>query len=238
MLSNNQKKFLNSLKQKKYRNLHSMFIVEGEKLIKELVNSDFEIVNIFGAEDLLSYTDLVKINERELSTISQLKTPNKYLAVVKQKQSLCNDFKGLTLLLDGVKDPGNLGTIIRIADWFGISNIVCSCDCVDIYNFKVIQSTMGSIFRVNVFYKDLKEFIETNKDKKVYGAVLGGENVYEITIQKEDSFLVMGNESNGISKEIIKLLDNKISIPQFGSAESLNVAIATSILCSEYRRGF
>jgi TrmH family RNA methyltransferase len=236
MLSINQKKYLNSLKQKKYRNQHSSFIVEGEKMVNELVASDFEIEVIYGVEDLLSYPSIVSITEKELASISLLKTPNKYFAVAKQKNFYSTNFEGLTLVLDNIQDPGNLGTIIRIADWFGISTIVCSPTCVDLYNPKVVQATMGSLFRLNVIYTDLIPFLEDNKDKAIYGALLGGENVYEANIQKDNSILIMGNESKGVSKTLKPFINHKISIPQFGKAESLNVAVATAILCSEYRR--
>jgi TrmH family RNA methyltransferase len=237
MLSINQKKYLNSLKQKKYRNQHSSFIVEGEKMVNELVASDFEIEAIYGVEDLLSYPSIVAISEKDLASISLLKTPNKYFAVAKQKNFSITNYEGLTLVLDNIQDPGNLGTIIRIADWFGISTIVCSPTCVDLYNPKVVQATMGSLFRLNVIYTDLIAFLGGNKDKAIYGALLGGENVYETNIQKNNSILIMGNESKGISETLKPFINHKITIPQFGKAESLNVAVATAILCSEYRRG-
>lgn len=237
MLSANQKKYLNSLKQKKYRNQYSSFIVEGEKMVNELVASDYEVEAIYGVEDLLSYPSIVEVTEKELASISLLKTPNKYFAVAKQKSFAKAILEGLTLVLDNIQDPGNLGTIIRIADWFGVSTIVCSPTCVELYNPKVVQATMGSLFRVNIVYTDLIPFIEDNKDKAIYGALLGGENVYETNIQKEDSILIMGNESKGISETLKPYINYKITIPQFGKAESLNVAVATAILCSEYRRG-
>lgn len=237
MLSINQKKYLNSLKQKKYRNQYSSFIVEGEKMVNELVASDFEIESIYGIEDLISYPSIIEISEKELASLSLLKTPNKYLAVAKQKKVHNIVPNGLTIVLDNIQDPGNLGTIIRIADWFGISSIVCSPTCVDLYNPKVVQATMGSLFRVDVVYSDLKLFLTENKDSNIYGALLGGGNVYQTTIQKDDAILIMGNESKGISAELIPFINHKIAIPQFGGAESLNVAIATAILCSEYRRG-
>ena len=205
-------------------------------MVNELVASDFEIEVIYGVEDLLSYPSIVSITEKELASISLLKTPNKYFAVAKQKNFYSTNFEGLTLVLDNIQDPGNLGSIIRIADWFGISTIVCSPTCVDLYNPKVVQATMGSLFRLNVIYTDLIPFLEDNKDKAIYGALLGGENVYEANIQKDNSILIMGNESKGVSKTLKPFINHKISIPQFGKAESLNVAVATAILCSEYRR--
>lgn len=236
MLSNNQKKYLNSLKQKKYRNQYSSFIVEGEKMVNELVASDFEIEAVYGVEDLISYPSIIEISEKELASLSLLKTPNKYFAVAKQKKVIDIVSDGLTIVLDNIQDPGNLGTIIRIADWFGISTIVCSPTCVDLYNPKVVQATMGSLFRIDVVYSDLTSFLAKNKERAIYGALLGGENVYETTIQKDNAILIMGNESKGISAELIPFINHKITIPQFGKAESLNVAVATAILCSEYRR--
>jgi TrmH family RNA methyltransferase len=237
MLSINQKKYLNSLKQKKYRNQHTSFIVEGEKMVNELIASNYEVEVIYGTEQLSLYPELIEVNEKELNSITTLKTPNKFFAVAKQKQNNTYQLDGnLILALDNIQDPGNLGTIIRIADWFGISTIICSPTCVDVYNPKVVQATMGSIFRVNVCYTALKDFFTQNKSLNVYGALLGGDNIYKTTIKKENSVLLMGNESKGISDDLLEFVYHKITIPQFGVAESLNVAVATAILCSEYRR--
>jgi len=237
MLSINQKKYLNSLKQKKYRNQHSTFVVEGEKMVKELLNSDHIIDAVYGVEKLDSYPGLIEINEKELSSISSLKTPNKFLAVAQHKEKSSYVLsKGLTLALDNIQDPGNLGTIIRIADWFGISSIICSTSCVDVYNPKVVQATMGSLFRVDISYTNLSDLFEKHSGLNVYGAVLDGENVYQAPIKTENSILLMGNESKGVSEELSGYINHKVAIPQFGKAESLNVAVATAILCSEYRR--
>tara|TARA_R110001592_G_scaffold119491_5_gene322659 strand:- start:9912 stop:10631 length:720 start_codon:yes stop_codon:yes gene_type:complete len=238
MLSINQKKYLNSLKQKKYRNQHSTFIVEGEKMVNELIASNYEVEVVYGTEGLSLYSELIEVNEKELNSITTLKTPNKFFAIAKQKQNDSYQLDGkLVLALDNIQDPGNLGTIIRIADWFGISTIICSPTCVDVYNPKVVQATMGSIFRINVCYTELKDFFTQNKNLNVYGALLGGDNIYNTTIKKENSVLLMGNESKGISTDLLDFINHKITIPQFGQAESLNVAIATAILCSEYQRG-
>ena len=138
--------------------------------------------------------------------------------------------------MDQIKDPGNFGTIIRIADWFGIENIICSEDSVDAYNSKVVQATMGSLYRVNIVYTDLIEFIESLENNyPIYGAVLGGENLYHQKLTK-NGLIVLGNESKGISSEVLKLISKKIEIPKFGNAESLNVGIAAAVICSEFRR--
>jgi len=236
MLSNSQKKYINSLKQKKYRTQHSSFIVEGDKMVRELLNSDYEIEQVFGTE-IIDADNFTEVSEKELGSISALKTPNKFLAVAKQKENLQPLLKDqFFIVLDNVQDPGNLGTIIRTADWFGIKNIVCSLNSVDMYNPKVIQATMGSLFRVNVAYVDLQDLFNQNNGLTVYGAVLEGNNVYKTKIEQNNSVLLMGNESKGISDDLKPFITHKISIPQFGKAESLNVATATAILCSEYRR--
>lgn len=235
MLSNSQKKYVNSLKQKKFRNQFSSFIVEGEKMVCELIDSDYEIEQVFGTEPMEA-SNFLEITEKELAAISSLKTPNKFLAIAKQKKKAFISFDQLSVALDNVQDPGNLGTIIRIADWFGIKNVICSMNSVDVYNPKVVQATMGSLFRVNVVYENLENLFNQHKDLKVYGAVLDGESVYKSGIEKSKSVLLMGNESNGISENLQSFITNKISIPGHGKAESLNVATATAILCSEYRR--
>jgi TrmH family RNA methyltransferase len=240
MLSINQKKYVNSLKQKKFRTQHNSFVVEGVKLIDELLYSGYKIEAIYATTTWIEKNptiDCIEISEKELNSISSLKTPNQIIAVVKQQENQLADVNSdLTIALDKIQDPGNLGTIIRTADWFGVKNIVCSEDTVDIYNPKVIQATMGSFFRVNIIYTNLSEFFSNNKDLTVYGALLEGDNVYKTELKSKGAVLLMGNESKGISKEIIPFVTDKISIPKFGKAESLNVATATAIICSECRR--
>jgi TrmH family RNA methyltransferase len=240
MLSANQKKFVNSLKQKKFRIQHDSFIVEGAKMLNELLQSDYIIEAIFATQNWIdknSREEAIIISEKELKQISSLKTPNEVLAVVKQKENRSIDFSSqLTIALDQIQDPGNLGAIIRTADWFGISNIICSKDCVDLYNSKVIQATMGSFFRVNVIYKDLAPFIKDNQNLTIYGALLEGEIITKKKINLNGSILLMGNESNGISNDLIPLINERIAIPKFGGAESLNVAVATAIICYESKR--
>ena len=241
MISAREKKFVNALKQKKYRGEHQYFVVEGSKMLGELLQEDFKIRQVFAIGSWIEKhpeIDAVEISEKELKSISSLKTPNEVLAVVQQKENRLIDVSNtLSIALDEIQDPGNLGSIIRTADWFGIKNIVCSSNSVDVYNPKVIQATMGSFFRVNIVYQELTEFFTNNADLKVYGALLDGENIYQKEIDTKGLVLLMGNESKGISNELMPFITDKISIPKFGKAESLNVATATAILCSDCLRG-
>ncbi|MBL4593293.1 MAG: RNA methyltransferase [Flavobacteriales bacterium] len=240
MLSISQKKYVNSLKQKKFRTQCNCFVVEGIKMIEELLQSDYEIESIFATSSWIennNSVDCIEISEKELNSISSLKTPNEVIAVAKQMDSQLIDVSSeLTIALDKIQDPGNFGTIIRTADWFGIKNIVCSEDSVDAYNSKVIQATMGSFFRVNIVYTNLNEFFSKNSDLTVYGALLDGENVYKKQLKHKGTVLLMGNESKGISEDLISYITDRVSIPKFGNAESLNIATATAILCSECKR--
>ncbi|MBZ9632022.1 RNA methyltransferase [Salegentibacter sp. LM13S] len=239
MVSKSQIKLITSLAQKKYRYKHRLFVAEGFKTISELINSDFTLNKLFSLEADFGQKpgEIQKIDERELKKISFLKTPQTALALFEIPEEKIIQEKDLTLALDGVRDPGNLGTIIRLCDWFGITNLVCSQDSVDCYNPKVVQATMGSLARVNIFYCDLNTFLE-NSESPVYGAFMDGENIYRSNTE-EKAILVMGNEANGISAEIEELIQKKISIPRFGElkeTESLNVATATAILLSEFKR--
>ena len=238
MLSKNQIKLITRLKQKKYRLQHGFFIVEGIKTIKELLKSNLALYALYTTETFnIDAKDEILISETELKRISFLTTPNKALAVFKIPASKSINTSGLIVALDDVRDPGNLGTIIRLCDWFGITDLICSKETVDCFNPKVIQATMGSITRVNINYVDLVDFLnETNLP--VFGAFMEGENVYKKQLPKE-GVLVMGNEAKGVSKAIEAIIDEKISIPRFGdlqATESLNVATATAILLSEFRR--
>lgn len=238
-LSKNQLKLITSLRQKKYRQKHQIFIAEGIKVVDEYLNSDFKVVQLFSTtpENYKAHSDVVAISEAELSKISSLKTPNKVLALVAMPESAELVQEGLIVALDGINDPGNLGTIIRLCDWFGVDQLVCSKDTVDIYNSKVVQASMGSLIRTSVVYTDLKSYLESS-NLPAYATLMDGKNVYETSLLK-DAILVMGNEANGISSEVLELLDYKISIPRFGklqATESLNVATATAILLSEFRR--
>lgn len=254
MISKNQIKFLNELKQKKSREEHNLFVAEGHKIISELLGSAIVVKQIYAipaAFDKLkihSNVECIEIKQAELERISSLVTPNEMLAVCEIPRYTLNISalsEKLTLLLDTIKDPGNLGTIIRIADWFGIETIICSPQSADAFNPKVIQATMGSITRVKIHYTDLSEFVARNqKETKLplYGALLEGENLYKQNLPSA-AFILIGNESRGISAELIPSISNKITIPSFshfkttpGETESLNAAIATSIICSEFRR--
>ena len=239
MVVKSELKLIKSLQQKKYRNAHGLFVMEGKKAIEEVVQSGFEVYSLFSnrPEDLtFPGVQTQKITSTELKHISSLKNPNGYLGVFhiptpKQVKPL-----GWILALDGVQDPGNLGTIIRLCDWFGIDNLVCSLDTVDCFNPKVLQATMGSITRVNIVYENLSSFL-SELALPIFGAFMDGANVTR-GILPTAGVLVMGNEGKGISDEIERLCTDKVSIQQFGekSTESLNVAMATSILLHEIRR--
>jgi RNA methyltransferase, TrmH family len=238
MLSKSQIKLITSLKQKKYRQQNGLFVVEGDKTIKELLQSSWQLYALYTTETFNIDAKVENlITETELKRISFLTTPNKALAVFKIPTEKPIKKEGLIVALDDVRDPGNLGTIIRLCDWFGIKSLVCSNATTDCFNPKVIQATMGSITRVNINYVDLINFLNETK-MPIYGAFMEGENVYQTNL-KDEGVLVMGNEANGISKSIEAIITNKISIPRFGdlqAAESLNVATATSILLSEFKR--
>ena len=236
MITKNQIKFIKSLSLKKNRQKEQLFIAEGEKIVAELLNSNFEFHEIFATNEwILKNTDVraIKVNNSELDRISNLKSANNVLAIVKIKQDNLSVTDGLTLVLDDINDPGNLGTIIRMCDWFGVKQLVCSKSTVDCFNPKVVQSAMGSLFRVPIIYTDLEEYV-TKVDTPIYGAFMDGENVRNVKVP-ESVHLIMGNEANGISEEIDNLITDKVAIKNIGnSAESLNVAVATSILLHEF----
>ena len=241
-ISKNQLKLITSLSQKKYRQKHDLFIAEGVKVLNELLNSTFEIETLFCTDDFeatISEEKVVRISETELKKVSTLKSPNKALGIFKIPKEKAVQNSGLTIALDAINDPGNLGTIIRLCDWFGVTQLVCSKDTVDCYNQKVVQASMGSLTRVSIHYTDLENYI-TKSNLDTFIADMDGENVYKTKLPKE-GILIMGNEANGVSKEIKSLLQYKISIPRFGETqetESLNVATATAILLSEFKRGY
>ena len=242
MISKSDIKYIQSLAHKKFRDEERLFIVEGVKMVEELISSASDNIDrVFATknwvERQLPNTVVNKltvvIEEHELAKISQHKTPNEVLALVKfpKFQNEYNTDNKLTLVLDQIQDPGNLGTIIRTCDWFGINQIVCSLDTVDNYNPKVIQSAMGSILHVEVIYRSLPTFLSTVQDIPIYAAVLNGKSIHDIAIAKP-SLLLIGNESNGISKEVLSFATEKITIPKLGQAESLNAAIASGIIIS------
>ena len=242
MISKSDIKYIQSLAHKKFRDEERLFIVEGVKMVEELISSASDNIDrVFATknwvERQLPNTVVNKltvvIEEHELAKISQHKTPNEVLALVKfpKFENEYNTDNKLTLVLDQIQDPGNLGTIIRTCDWFGINQIVCSLDTVDNYNPKVIQSAMGSILHVEVIYRSLPTFLSTVQDIPIYAAVLNGKSIHDIAIAKP-SLLLIGNESNGISKEVLAFATEKITIPKLGQAESLNAAIASGIIIS------
>jgi TrmH family RNA methyltransferase len=238
-LSKNQFKLITSLKQKKYRLKHHLFIAEGTKVVDEFLHSNFELDQLF-CVDNSPYSNIENcylVSDAILKKISTLKTPNNVVAIFKipKVQKLKND--GLILVLDGVNDPGNLGTIIRLCDWFGVDQLICSENTVDCYNTKVVQATMGSLTRVSIVYTAIENYLK-NTQLPIFATLMDGENVYKSNLPKS-GVLVMGNEANGISEQILNLTNNAISIPRFGNlqqTESLNVATATAILLSEFKR--
>jgi TrmH family RNA methyltransferase len=239
-LSKNQLKLLTSLRKKKYRVATNLFIAEGVKVVHEFLNSKFELEQLFcvDATDYYNYAKSTIVSEIDLKKISSLTTPNNVVAVFKIPSLNFIEKEGLVLVLDGINDPGNLGTIIRLCDWFGIDQLICSQETVDCYNAKVVQASMGSLTRVAVFYTDLQVYLKSTKKAK-YATLIDGENVYKSKLPKE-AVLVMGNEANGISQPVLNLLEKAISIPRYGNlqqTESLNVATATAILLSEFKRG-
>lgn len=242
MLSKNQIKLITSLQQKKYRKQHQLFFAEGVKVIEELLRSKYELQTLYVTEPLdfkVSTDKIYTISPAELKKISALTTPNNCLAVFKTPTEHFSLKEGLIVALDDVRDPGNLGTIIRLCDWFGVEQLVCSPETVDIYNPKVVQATMGSIGRVAVLYTDLVSFLKTTA-LPVFGTFMDGENIYKKDLPS-NAILIMGNEANGISDEVAQCMTSKLTIPRFGQlqeTESLNVATATAIILSEFKRNF
>jgi len=252
MLSKNKIKHINSLKTKKHRDLEQCFIAEGNKLVNEILISELEVVTLIAEQKWLTENHKVKSNIEiieattdELSKITALVSPQQVLAVVKiPKRAFDLDqiSQNLSLILDNIQDPGNMGTIIRLCDWFGIKNIFCSQGCVDWFNPKVVQATMGAICRIQLHEIDVPQFLQNTLQKyslPIYGTFLEGENIYTSNLLNK-GFIVMGNEGHGISKEVEVLVTNKLLIPSFSSdqptSESLNVSIATAIICSEFKR--
>lgn len=236
MISKKDKNFIENLKKKKYREQYNMFIVEGKKAIGEFLKSSFSVESIYATQNIWSDVDPKKIkivSKEELNTISSLKNPDEGVGIFHMKNN--NDIipSRITIALDNVRDPGNLGTIIRLCDWYDIKQIVCSQGCVECYNPKVVQSTMGSLSRVNITYTNLGEYLKSNPCQKL-ACTLNGKNIYEEKIEG-NAIVVMGNEANGISEDIVELCDQKITIPQMGeqTAQSLNVSIATAIVVSK-----
>ena len=249
MISKNKIKYIRSLELKKNRNKEGKFVAEGFKVVDDLLAlqpADLIVATQewLHGKHLAAQTEVIEVTEEELKKVSFLQHPQQVLAVFGQETS--GDYSintnELSLALDGVQDPGNLGTIIRIADWFGITHIYCSQDTADVYNPKVVQATMGSIARVKVEYGNLLALVESlPADVPVYGTLLNGDNIYQQQLENR-GLIVMGNEGKGISPALAKKVNRRLLIPNFpegrATADSLNVAIATAITCSEFRRNF
>jgi TrmH family RNA methyltransferase len=238
-ISKNQQKLINSLKYKKYRYKHGLFAVEGIKVIKEFLKSSYTLHSLYSVSDIftIKHKNVQIISPDDLKSISFLTTPQAALAVFEIKINKPLKVKNLTLALDGVRDPGNLGTIIRLCDWFGVTKLICSKDCVDCYNPKCVQASMGSLTRVKVYYEDLTDILKASKIP-VIGADMHGDSVYTTELPK-DAILVLGSESHGLSGTIKSCLTTSISVSQFGKnqqTESLNVAMAGAVLLSEFKR--
>ena len=238
MLTKSQIKLITSLKQKKFRTQHQLFVVEGIKVVEEFLNSDYELDAIFSIDDRFSQYNqkLTKVDSKELAKISGFSTPNKVLATFKISTPIAVDWSGLVVALDDINDPGNLGTIIRLCDWFGIENLVCSEATVDCYNPKVVQASMGSHTRVNITYVDLKNTLSAASN--CMGTFMDGDSIYEQHLPNT-GVIVLGNEANGISEDVEALVKTRLSIPRFGTVkqtESLNVANAAAIILSEFKR--
>lgn len=242
MLSKIEIKYIQSLAHKKSRDSEVAFLVEGKKMIQEVLTEfPHQIIRLYGTADFYEeanlQTDAVKyllINETELKRISQLQTPNAALAIIKKMPVGKIDNNQWLLALDAIRDPGNLGTIIRIADWFGIQQILCSTDCADVYNPKTVQASMGSIMRVHIMEGVLKELLP-QCPRPVYAATLSGTAIQKISFNQTGTLLI-GNEARGVANDLLKFVNTEVAIPSFGNAESLNAAVATGILLWEIKR--
>lgn len=246
MLSKAKIKLIQSLGLKKQRSELKLFVVEGKKQVAELLTTDFITECLVGTRDWLDThaslikkeTEVIVVTDEELRKVSLQQAPQQVLAIVRvpgalfDKSSIQHTF---TIMLDGIQDPGNLGTIVRIADWYGIKNIVCSNDCVDLYNPKTIQATMGSFLRVNVWYDNLQEVLQETR-LPVYGALMEGISLHKTGLD-QTGILLIGNEGKGISPGLLPFISHPITIPRLGGAESLNAGIATAIICDAWARG-
>jgi len=249
MLSKNQIKYFKSLQIKKFRQIHQSFTVEGAKSVSELLHSDFAIELIAATDEFLeTHRDLLETRDipvysaraEELAQLGAYQSNNACVAIAKTKENrhFVAEEGEFVLVLDDIRDPGNLGTIVRIADWYGFPKIVCSATSTDFYNPKVIAASMGSFTRVHMYYTDLTEYFEKIGDAPIIGAFLNGTNIYEFDFPKTGGYLVMGNEANGISQEVSALVTDRVWIPRFGGAESLNAGIATAVICDNIRRNW
>jgi len=238
LISKSEIKLITSLRLKKYRNQYKLFVAEGEKIIRDLLDSGLQLHQLYTTEEEMpNDLDAKQIDPKALHKITSLKTSNGWLAVFHFPKVQALTPKGLIVALDSLRDPGNLGTIIRLCDWFGVDHLVCSGDTVDCFNPKVIQATMGSIGRVGVHYMDLEKFLKES-NLPVYAALLEGEQVYSSNLS-ENAIILMGSEAHGLSKTLLDHCTHRLTIPSFSKGrgpESLNVATATAILLSEFRR--
>ncbi len=247
MLSKSQIGFIKSLHQKKYRKENGIFIIEGIKSIAEFIHSSYQVHSIYYLAqyqsllpELPANIKLFEVNSAELDKISTLQTPQGILALVHLPKNPVLDTKQLknnfSLVLDGIQDPGNLGTIIRTADWFGFKQIICALNTVEVYNPKTVQATMGSLSRMDIYYQDLAPLLSAAQ-VPVFGAVLNGKSMYDVDWGTE-GLVILGNEGQGISPEIMELITVPVTIPRIGGAESLNVAVCAAILCADISRNF
>ena len=247
MLSKTHTKYIQSLLHKKQRDELGLFVAEGPKVVMDLLESrKFVCKEIFALQEwltenerlisILKEVSITEVTDFELQKISALSTAHSVLAVFeKRKQNFNIKTTGkITLALDTIQDPGNLGTIIRIADWFAVTDIVCSVGCADMYNAKVVQSTMGSLGRVNLIYTNLVDWLKQNKKLKIYSASLEGNDINTIG-KLTEGIIIIGNEAHGVSDEVMNLVNEKITIPRIGEAESLNAAVATGIILSHVK---
>jgi len=241
MLTKASAKFIKSLQLKKYRKQENLFLVEGTKSVLEVLESRYEVHELLATSEFIDHNlsaftgKMTEASKKELAKLGTFNTNDGALAVVKQLPNSKFEVKGeLAIALDDINDPGNLGTILRIADWYGIRKVIASENTVDLYNPKVIAASKGSFTRIDVFYTPLQAFLHS-QDELSFGAMMNGDNIHSMDLPKT-GIIVLGNEANGISPEVSEILDHRITIPRFGTAESLNVAMATAIICDNFKR--
>jgi len=239
MVTKKDIKFINNLKQKKFRYLNNCFIVEGKKSITEFINSDFKIIKLYSVDCSFfkNMTNQFEIDYKLLKKMSFLNNPDDHIAIFQFKKTKPIEDNNLIIALESIRDPGNLGTIIRTCEWFGVKDVVCSLDSVDCYNQKVIQSAMGSISRVNITYLNLKDYLKSF-NSVIIGTSLSGKNLYDSNIKPNKGILIFGNEANGLSRELLKLTNFNLTIPKFNLnsfPESLNIASSLSIILGEIK---
>lgn len=233
-------KLVRSLQQKKFRNELNLFVVEGKKMVEEALQSSFILHSLYTTDNAFHHELAIEVNNKEMEMMSSLTTASPYLVVLQKKDNPLPETKVLkdtVLVLDGIADPGNMGTILRTAEWFGIEHVFCSDDCVELYNPKTVQSTMGSLFRTNAYYhpvKELMDYLKSN-DYRISGADMNGTYIYDHTFQTKEA-IVIGSESHGLRSQMRECIDSYITIPTKGKAESLNASIATAIIVAEITR--